>query len=149
MIEVEIEEKLYNRFFRDVKYENYKKERCGILVGKKINNELYRITDIIEDENPISQSPFGVFRSTEHIYPELIESIKRNPDTDYLGEWHTHPHGPDSASFIDKLSIKTMIKNPIYGNINWVILLIISKKTENIIYFFQHRRYIIGKLSIL
>ncbi|WP_371806873.1 Mov34/MPN/PAD-1 family protein [Candidatus Lokiarchaeum ossiferum] len=146
-IRAEIQKSLYNQYFNRDKHWSYQLERCGILVGKKISDEYFLITEIIEDVNPISQSPFGVFRSTEHIYPKLIESIEQNPDSDYLGEWHTHPNGPNSASFIDILSMRSMINNPIYGDIEWAILLIIIKYQREILYYFDKKGFEIIKLE--
>lgn len=144
-IRVEIQESLYNQYFNPEKNRNNQLERCGILVGKKLSDELFLITEIIEDVKPISQSTFGVFRSTEHIYPKLIKSIEQNPDTDYLGEWHTHPNGPDSASFIDLLSMRSMINNPSYGDVEWAILLIIIKYQREILYYLDKNGFEIIK----
>lgn len=118
---------------KDFKLEN---ERCGIIVGKRKKNQIL-ITNLIEDESPRLKDPFQVFRETSHIYPDLINSIKKNSEIDYLGEWHTHPNGPMRASIVDHISMKEMINNPIYGNIYWAILLLFLPEQKIVVYYYD------------
>ena len=127
MNNIYISQNNYNKFFifSDNKPILGRNERCGILTGKKIENKGYFISSVIEDETPIDYGSFHVYRTTSHVYPQLLKKIERDNKIDYLGEWHTHPFGPPSASRIDITTMKNMLYVPRFGDISWVVLLII------------------------
>jgi len=141
---IELPISIYQSFgFSKIKTNSYslKNERCGIVVGTRIDYEKINITHLIEDKTPLLQNPFQVLRVTSHIYPELIRLIENNGNIDYLGEWHTHPNGPICASWIDHSTMKEMVNNLEFGDLKWVILMIFLPDQKIVSYYYENNNY--------
>ena len=123
-----ISSKNYRKFFltENTTLTMGNKERCGILVGKRLNEEDFSVDYVIQDINPIIQGKYKVVRSTKSVYPSLQKIINEDYNVDYIGEWHTHPFGPSQPSLCDLLTMENMINNPVYGNIDWAIMILIT-----------------------
>ncbi len=130
---------MHNDFLKNIiPHKKSKCERCGILVGKKLKEDEYLVSKIIEDKNPIHCGPFAVTRNIKNVYSQLLDEIDKDQSLDYLGEWHTHPFGPNSPSLVDIMSIKEMINNPLFGTLDWIIMVVFFPNSQQKAYFFTN-----------
>lgn len=107
-----------------------KKEVCGILVGLKPDESKFIATHALEDNQTCKRSFFHIIRKTKNVYPKLIQVINQYKEIDYIGEWHSHPGGIKKKSKIDHNTMVEMVRNPKFGNIESLILLISVKIDE-------------------
>lgn len=106
-----------------------KTEICGIIVGKKLSENIFEITDLIEDCDSLKNpSPSGVIRYTKNIINPLEDSIQTNNNIDWIGEWHTHPKGKCEPSLLDIQTMISLLEDPDYGNPCEVVLIIAGFK---------------------
>jgi integrative and conjugative element protein (TIGR02256 family) len=127
-----IEEEILSRLSIQVSKNTF--EQCGILVGQ-LTDDSQKIKDYLLDDSPVEQSRYGITRSKK-IWKKLNNYARFNPPYDYIGEWHSHPFGSVEPSTIDMESMKNVLNSKNYGNIDRVLLLIISNRQKYSIYKF-------------
>ena len=116
---------------------NTDKEECGILIGKKIEEHTFTITNVIHDENPIDQTLFGITRNTNKMYQPINKIVEQSDDNiDFIGDWHSHPNWSCMYSLIDYKSIQIMLKDPDYFFLDEIILIIVKPPNEFAAYLF-------------
>jgi len=118
---VEIPKELYHILEKTANQS--KAEKCGILIGYHHKNKIV-ITHIIENKTAEDQSSVGVTRVMKDIWSELNLIARDFSPSDYIGEWHTHPSGLNIPSFIDILSMVSILDSQDYGYLEDVILII-------------------------
>ena len=106
-----------------------KNEVCGILVGLRKNSRELIVTHAIIDEDPPESWAGGVVRATFNVYPELSRIVSAHKDIDYIGEWHSHVNGFKTPSTLDHQTMIGILKDPGYGNLEEVLLLIATPNT--------------------
>ncbi len=80
-----------------------KKETGGVFIGVvNYKTKTIHVTDLI-DAPPDSKSNAVCFFRGHTGLPEKIQSIREKSGNQlgYIGEWHSHPHGPDGLSETD------------------------------------------------
>lgn len=98
-------------------------ERCGILIGYRDNNK-YVITHVLEDETATNRSYVGVTRNIQGVWEDLNSIAQDYSPSDYIGEWHTHPSGLQKPSFIDIVSMLSIVGSVEYGSLKEILLLL-------------------------
>jgi hypothetical protein len=78
-------------------------ETGGVLVGcANFKTKTIHVTDLIRASADSSANEVCFFRGVEGL-PEAIGEVNRQAGNQlgYIGEWHTHPYGPDGMSTTD------------------------------------------------
>ncbi len=114
-------------------------ETGGILVGKKIEDNLFEIVDvsISDEDNKYSFSSF--FRGIKKTDLILRKHFKTKTGF-YIGEWHSHPEFSLYPSHQDIATMFGILGDKNYG-VSFVILMITKIHNDNLDYqgYFFHK----------
>lgn len=92
-------------------FENcFPNETGGVFVGVvNYKTKIIYVTDIILAPADSQASPICFVRGVKNL-PQQIDNFKRDSGQllGYIGEWHTHPHGPNTLSEIDIETIEKL-----------------------------------------
>lgn len=96
--------------------EHYPYETGGMLLGYEADNGEGVITTLI---GPGPKAKHGRYSFVpDATYQQTVletHFIKTNGQETYLGDWHTHPHGTFSLSFMDKKTLARIAETPTSG----------------------------------
>ena len=87
-------------------------ETGGVLIGcVNYKTKTIHVTDIITAPPDSKADQVCFYRGTQGL-PESVQIINENSGNQlgYVGEWHTHPHGPDGMSGTDANSVRKFKK---------------------------------------
>lgn len=110
--------------FEQIRNSQSEVERCGILIGT-ISKSI-KLTHQVEDPYPTNQSQTSVIRNIKAIWKKLNRIARDYSPADYIGEWHSHPHGSPYPSSIDSNAMKNIVRSDEYRNLSEVVLCVIG-----------------------
>ena len=85
-----------------------KKETGGVFIGVvNYKTKTIHVTNLIDATSDSKSNPVCFFRGHKGL-PEMIQSIREKSGNQlgYIGEWHTHPHGPNGLSETDMQTVR-------------------------------------------
>jgi len=133
MTSIILNEKLYKKLI-ETGLESPNKEVCGLLLGKKENNNW-----IVEDFYQITNITNGLEIIDYQMNPQEVMNVLKNTtkfnkkaDKELVGIWHTHPNGVAVPSYIDVDRVAYPVPYIIFGlGENKMKTYIIDKKNKN------------------
>ena len=102
-----------------------RREIGGVLFGEHVGEADFRIVEATTQARGGSEVTFQ--RKAGKALRDLKSMSRRHGDDperfNYLGEWHSHPHGPAVPSHVDEITMYQLLADP-ETTVNFLVLLI-------------------------
>ena len=115
------------KYIQEIADRYYPLETGGIILGYVADNKDYVVTHLIGPGDNSKHFKYSFI--PDHVFhQECIDKIftETNGESDYLGDWHTHPVGNCNMSLRDKFTLRKISNSNI--NIKPPLMMIFSKK---------------------
>lgn len=104
-------------------------ETGGMLLGYEAENGEAVVTAIIGPGPKARHRRFRFAPDADYQQAELDAHFWRTDGREtYLGDWHTHPRGTPSLSFLDKRTLARIARTPSSGTVNPIMAILAGEK---------------------